>query len=311
MHLFHSALFSFLLSLKVEALNNRPIIAIFSLPSMSFHPACGGKCDMTAASYIKWLESAGARSVPVPYHASNAHIDSLFNSVNGLLFTGGGSSMSDSAKYFFKKIVDANQNGDYFPLWGTCLGFEWLLKAASGNDDICDTGFNSENYSIPLNLTDKATDCRVFDNDSKLLNILKTENVCMNNHKEGIRKAHFESTDKLTTMFNIISTNTDRDGIEFVSTIEGKELPIYGTQWHPEKNNFEWGEFKNGVPYEGINHSSNAIFVSQALSNFFVNEARQNKHRFPTPEQEQQALYYNYNVTETGPGFVQTYYMHF
>ena len=37
-----------------------------------------------------------------------------------------------------------------------------------------------------------------------------------------------------------MSTNTDENGIEFVSTIEHKTRPIYGTQWHPEKNNFEW-----------------------------------------------------------------------
>jgi len=29
-------------------------------------------------------------------------------------------------------------------------------------------------------------------------------------------------------------------GRTFASVFEGKEYPVYGTQFHPEKNNFEW-----------------------------------------------------------------------
>ena len=42
------------------------------------------------ASYVKWLQSAGAQVVPVPYNADRATLQKLFNSLNGILFTGGG-----------------------------------------------------------------------------------------------------------------------------------------------------------------------------------------------------------------------------
>ena len=42
----------------------------------------------------------------------------------------------------------------------------------------------------------------------------------------------------------------------FVSTIEGKSLPIYGVQWHPERPIFEWGADESG-----INHGPHAIEV--------------------------------------------------
>jgi gamma-glutamyl hydrolase len=32
----------------------------------------------------------------------------------------------------------------------------------------------------------------------------------------------------------------DQNGLEFISTLEAKEFPFYGTQYHPEKNSFEW-----------------------------------------------------------------------
>ena len=42
--------------------------------------------------------------------------------------------------------------GDYFPVWGTCLGFQLLCVVEAGTHDII-SDFDSENYSIPVNLT--------------------------------------------------------------------------------------------------------------------------------------------------------------
>jgi hypothetical protein len=44
-------------------------------------------------------------------------------------------------------------------------------------------------------------------------------------------------------------------GVEFVSTMEAYNYPIYITQWHPEKVQFEWDS------EEGINHSYPSIQV--------------------------------------------------
>ena len=34
-----------------------------------------------AASYVKWLESAGARAIAIPFHADDELIESIFNQV--------------------------------------------------------------------------------------------------------------------------------------------------------------------------------------------------------------------------------------
>ena len=44
------------------------------------------------------------------------------------------------------------------------------------------------------------------------------------------------------------------------------DYPFYGTQWHPEKNSFEW------TSREAINHSKEAVLVTQYMANFFVNQ---------------------------------------
>lgn len=119
------------------------------------------------------------------------------------------------------------------------------------------------------------------------------------------------------------------------------DYPIYGTQWHPEKNAFEWTR-----PY--IPHSSSAVKTTFYMAEFFVSEgmhmalflvlsligsctiealwsvnlnaflisvltARKNLHRFESEEDESKALIYNYNPVYAGPksGFQQIYYFWF
>ena len=38
----------------------------------------------------------------------------------------------------------------------------------------------------------------------------------------------------LATFFDVVATNTV-DGVSFVSLMEGRELPFYASQFHPEK----------------------------------------------------------------------------
>ena len=141
------------------------------------------------------------------------------------------------------------------------------------------------------------------------MHIMATENVTMNNHHYGIFSDHFYNTPDLTSMFNVLSTNRDRAGASFISSMEGKSLPIYGTQWHPEKNAFEWAlNQKTGFPYEAINHSWNAILVTQYTANMFVQQTRKSTHKFRSWQDEDKALIWNYPVTRTQEDFVQRYF---
>ena len=70
----------------------------------------------------------------------------------------------------------------------------------------------------------------------------------------------------------------------------GVEYPFYGTQWHPEKNIFEW------TKYEAINHSPTAVQVSQHFANFFVNEARRNNNTFSSESELESYLIYHHNI---------------
>ena len=75
----------------------------------------------------------------------------------------------------------------------------------------------------------------------------------------------------LATNYRILSTNLDYKGLEYVSTIEHLEYPIYGTQWHPEKPAYEWREW-GGSRAAGIPHTPEAIALEHHTTGVFVGD---------------------------------------
>jgi gamma-glutamyl hydrolase len=63
------------------------------------------------ASYVKFVESAGGRAAVIPYDASREHLKKLFDSVNGLLFTGGGLDLVSDSTIFRNHEIFMGFNG--------------------------------------------------------------------------------------------------------------------------------------------------------------------------------------------------------
>jgi gamma-glutamyl hydrolase len=72
-----------------------------------------------------------------------------------ILISGGASNFSapddyrDAARHLFNHAIPKNSQGNYFPVWGTCLGFELLTYLANGNKNIL-ADFDAENVALPL-----------------------------------------------------------------------------------------------------------------------------------------------------------------
>ena len=107
-----------------QGVNDWPIVAVFAQPSTSKEGTCGGSCQYIAASYVKYLEAAGARVVPVNYYSTKEEIDALLTRVNGVFFTGGSSSFPTSAQHAYDRVKVLNDADTYLPLHGTCMGFQ-------------------------------------------------------------------------------------------------------------------------------------------------------------------------------------------
>jgi len=300
-------LVSIFLVTYTSAINNRPIIGILTQPTDGVLTNFGS--SYIAASYVKYLEGGGARVVPVFHNATNDELDYIFNSINGILFPGGGANIDNTplfnaAKYLYDKSLKAFDNGDYFPVVGHCMGFEILATITSQDINIL-SRFDSENISMPLYLTSGAISSNWLSGaSSDIIQILTSQPVTLNNHMWGVSPADFANNQYLPNFYNVLANNYDREDKEFISLWEGVKYPVYGAQWHAEKPQFEWN------PTEDINHSLDAIQVMQYFADFFVSEARKSDHSFPSYDEECKALIYNYNAIyteEIEPDFLQVY----
>ena len=293
---------------EITELNRRPIIGVISEATHGKkYPRFGQ--SYIAASYVKFLESSGARVVPIMNDLSQSEIEKLFSSINGVLFPGGGVNLTTSGyarvgKIIFNLAKVSFDKGDYFPIWATCLGLEFLSTLISGDANIL-SNTDSSNLPLPLTFSQDYRNSKLFGRIPDFLaHYLSTAATTMNNHKHSLLTSTFEQNEKLNSFFKVLSTNKDRNGLEFVSTLEGNKYPIFATQWHPEKNSFEWSSKEN------IPHQEMSIKVTQYMSNFFVNQARLNHHKFSSTEEEAEALIYNFAPVYTGniSGFEQCYF---
>ncbi|KAF0687675.1 Aste57867_20659 [Aphanomyces stellatus] len=279
---------------------SRPAVALSSVPTtrtpnpiiaVHSHQDPDYDDEFIAASYIKWIESAGGRAVRIPWNASKDETARLLTSVNGLLLPGGDPDPNESAAFMYNFALELNRNGSYFPVWGTCLGFEWLLQLQSTNAKILDN-VDAQNLSSTIEFLGPRRESRLFGFDP-VFDILTTEPITDNFHHFGILLDHFQATDSISSFFKPLATSQDRQGQTYVAAMEAFKWPVYGVQFHPEKNPYEFGVYEDGIAYETIDHSPAAIATSQAFAAFFISEATKNSHAFATADEAHTALLYN------------------
>ncbi|GMI15571.1 hypothetical protein TrLO_g14937 [Triparma laevis f. longispina] len=254
---------------------DRPVIAVMSHPYNATH-------EYMAASYVKYIESGGGRTLRVPFTANSTQVEEIYKQTSGLLLMGGSATLPQAARDLYSLKLKGDSNGSFYPMWGTCLGFEWINQLVSEDDSIIDSKFNAENISLALDFEDDIEDSRVMPEGGVQTDLAGNYEITMNMHAHGVATEDWLANEHLTDTFNLISTNDDLDGKNFVSTIESKsaDKAIYATQWHPEKNNFEYGAVDNDQAYLSTSHSAEAVRLSFELAAFFVGEARKSDHVF-------------------------------
>ncbi|KAJ6886710.1 hypothetical protein NC651_027157 [Populus alba x Populus x berolinensis] len=221
-------------------LNYRPVIGILSHPGDGASGRLNNATNASyiAASYVKFVESAGARVIPLIYNEPREILFEKLNLVNGVLFTGGWAKTGlyfDTVKAIFKEILAKNDAGFHFPVYAICLGFEILTMIISEDNQILET-FNGADQASTLqfmnNITIEGTVFRRFPPD--LLKRLSTDCLVMQNHRYGISPQRFQENEHLSSFFEILTTSTDEDNQVYVSTVQACGYPVTAFQWHPE-----------------------------------------------------------------------------
>lgn len=286
--------------------NNLPTIGVLSVPQADaadcatraghLYNSTGVSCF--TAFYFHWVQSVGARAIIIPVDGPLEVIDSLLDSVNGVLFTGGSlenltfdNPYMVTAAHVLKRVQEKNDNGTYFPLHGTCQGFQVLALLVAQDQSVLEySAFDSEGLVLPLDISwDGHHSSRIFSAitaPDSVVNTLSTVNSTINLHHDGVPVWRFEANTKLAGFFILVSTNFDRVGKAFVSTVEAWNYPITATQWHPERNAGEWRD-----SIASTAHSPESIEAMLYMATYFVGGARRNNQGFTDT-----ALFNKYSV---------------
>ena len=183
-----------------------PIIGILSQPSPWLSLYDSDDYSYIASSYVKSLEAAGARVLPLKYDWEDDKIQEVFEGINGLFLPGGGAELINQGADGYEltrygrigvKILriakEINDKGVYFPVWGTCLGFELMILAISGDLTILEN-VTSLNYSNSLNFVEGYQNSRLYkEMDKESVKELNEQKVTYFNHKYGLNVNSFLS----------------------------------------------------------------------------------------------------------------------
>ncbi len=211
-------------------------------------------------SYVDWFESQGIKVVPVPY--DTMHHEAYFQMINGLFIPGTDKGFDVMNKILIKTVTRffelSLQPGEYFPIWGTCFGFQLLTMLVSGNTTL--QRYEADGR-FPIHITKDGKRSRMMHGFSKQYrSYLENSPSTLQYHDYGISPTDFLANAHLRRFYRILATAQDHQGREYVAAIEGKYYPIYGVQGHPERQ-------KRSAPF---------------LS-FFISELQKNRHHTCAP----------------------------
>jgi len=270
-------------------------VGILTKPVKESDPSKG---SFVGATIVRYLQEQGLYVVPIRYDMDSMSLSKLLPNLAGALFTGGGTELVpgtpyfDTAKAVYDYAISEGDQGRPFPLFGVCLGYELISILTANDTKVLDTGFDAYDYALPLQFTAEANTSTMFGKaPAQLMNALSQQSITLNDHECGVTPSTFANNAKLKKMFKVLSTNTDRKGKLFVSTIEARDTaryPIFATQWHPECSS--WLCFSNYEDFNDIDGLEAALWVMRP----FAQAARNNKNAFPSSKELFKARIDNY-----------------
>ena len=107
-------------------LNEQPVIGIVAQgidSDFSGDPRFDGYDSYIMAAYVKFVEAAGARVVPILYNEPTSVTLDKLSKLDGVLFPGGANSYVSKARTIMSELTKYNDEGHFYPAWGTCLGY--------------------------------------------------------------------------------------------------------------------------------------------------------------------------------------------
>ena len=143
----------------------------------------------------------------------------------------------------FKYAIQQNDQGNPFPIFGTCMGIQLQAYLTSNYNEAIITRVNGDEAIIhPLNFVNDGYIFHTLNSD-QMSKLSKGSGIMYFNHNWAITMDTFNNNQYLKSFWNLVATATTPRNEKFVAAWEAKKYPFYGVQFHPEKSPFEWKVF--------------------------------------------------------------------
>lgn len=240
-----------------------------------FYDEIKGYKSYVMDSYVRFLEAQGAKVVPLIYGEPKEVTLEKLSKLNGIFLPGGGGDYLEIGELVFKTVQDYNRNGTFYPMWGTCLGFENLAIWSSDMREDVLNGIVMYKKSVPIDFLMPPHESKMYkDFTYGEINTLATKNVTQNTHSFAVPTEYYTTDKKLNDFWHLTSESTSDAGVKFGTSMESKEFPIMATLFHTEKptQGYQIGT--------GINKSWESMEVNTKFIKLFVKMARANPHKY-------------------------------
>lgn len=266
------------------------------------------------ASYIKFIEQGGAMVVPIFHTSPDSEILDLIDQINGVVYPGGSTELitddgtltefSRKGKLILDRVKELNNNGVHFPVFAICMGFEEIsVIEAPFPDTLAKRQFDSENIANNITFVSDPYSSKLYKNSPEhLLESLALDELTFNSHHDGVYLKTYKKYPALR-QYKVLAVSYDKKGIEYVSNIEHRVYPIFGFQYHPEKNQFLWKEDL------AIPHSETAIELAIYYSRFLAQHAKMNGNHFRDPKELMKLRIENYPIVMFQSSSIQDSYV--
>lgn len=149
--------------------HDRPVIGVLVQEiSKVFDVLYPNQYDLfVPASYVQWIQSGGARVIPIWSGKSRDYYQNIMSKINGILLPGGNvnktkrGGYAEAAEIIINHAIQLNKRKDVFPVFGIGLGMDFLLYLSNNKRDVS-VECNMDSLAAPLILS--KTGKLLFDN---------------------------------------------------------------------------------------------------------------------------------------------------
>jgi gamma-glutamyl-gamma-aminobutyrate hydrolase PuuD len=256
---------------------------------------------MISKVVFDWISTQVCNVIYLSPKMSDMEWVTVLKNLDGVIFPGGEDQpVPQNRTYRLAKKIMSAAVGRRIPIIGMCLGLQYLLTFFSGDTwEHIHTKVHSRGVANRLHLCENVE----LPIDTKIHYIF--------NHTNAITTESFSKNPQLPQIFDVLTTS-QHNGYHYVSTIQGKQLPLFGTQWHPEAAEHTSNPRAN-IPRSLESIKTGRIIIRHFMENVvremsarqkFPSKAFLQKYaistlefrRHPTPEKMAYVDYYEYYV---------------